>query len=189
MWHRGLPLVQDADIEILMPTWSRLQARLNDLIAEIFPCELDPPELLPEWEATLGLPDACIGELASIQERVMAVCAKFRARGGQSAEYYIAIAKALGFDITIEEFAPFRVGMNKAGDPLYGQAWAHTWRVTVTEFEIVEFRTGQSVTSDPLRSWGNRLLECVLAEIKPAHTVLQFSYPTAIQGDSDHVPN
>jgi uncharacterized protein YmfQ (DUF2313 family) len=176
VWHRGLPTVESADIEVLMPQWSRLQDRLNDLIAEVFPCTLDPPELLGEWEETLGLPDECIGELATIQERINAVCAKFRARGGQSKEYYIAVAEALGYAITITEFVPFRVGHNHTGDALYGMAWAHTWRVTAQLTTIIYFRVGQSVTSDPLRSWNNRLLECVLNAIKPAHTVLQFAY-------------
>lgn|SRR4051812_27937106 len=177
VWHRGLPLVQDADIEILMPTWARLQDRLNDLIGEIFPCSLNPPELLSEWEATLGLPDPCIGELHSLQERINAVCVKFTARGGQSKEYFIAVARSIGIEITIEEFAPFRVGINRTGEPLYGEAWAHTWRVHVTRLDIFYFRTGVSVAGDPLRSWGNKLLECILTALKPAHTVLQFAYP------------
>lgn len=186
VWHRGLPLVQDADVEVLMPTWVRLHDRLNDLIAEIFPCSLNPPELLPEWEATLGLPDECIGELATVQERVRAVCAKFRARGGQSKEYFIAVAASLGFHITITEFAPFRAGYNHAGDPDYGEAWANTWRVTVDQFEVIPFRAGLSVAGDPLRAWGNRLLECVLDAIKPAHTVLQFVYPPLPLMELDH---
>lgn len=180
VWHRGLPLVQDADIEVLMPTWARLHARLNDLIPEIFPCTLEPPELLPEWEKTLGLPDPCTGQLPTIQLRIMQVCAKFTARGGQSKEYFIAVAAALGIPITITEFAPFRVGTNRAGDPLYGEAWAHTWRVHAPALQIIYFRTGVSTAGEPLRYWSNKLLECVLTALKPAHTVLQFTY-----GDED----
>ena len=36
IWHRGWGRVQDADLLTLMPTWSRLHARLNALIGEIF---------------------------------------------------------------------------------------------------------------------------------------------------------
>jgi uncharacterized protein YmfQ (DUF2313 family) len=176
IWHRGLALNQDADIEILMPTWSRLHQRLNDLIGMIFPCTQDPPELLTEWEETLGLPDPCIGELATVQERIMAVCIKFTARGGQSKEYFIAIAAALGIEITITEFRPFEVGLNRAGDPLYGEAWAHTWQVNIPSTAIVYFSTGGSTAGDPLRNWGNSILECVLEALKPAHTILIFTY-------------
>jgi uncharacterized protein YmfQ (DUF2313 family) len=174
VWHRGLGMVEDADIEILMPTWSRLQSRLNDLIAEIFPCST--LQLLPEWEASLGLPDPCTGPLPTIQQRVAAVCAKFSARGGQSKDYYIAVAKALGFTITITEFAPFRVGLNRTGQPLNGEDWAQAWRINVLEVTVIYFRTGVSMAHDRLREWSNKLLECVMMAIKPAHTVLQFAY-------------
>jgi uncharacterized protein YmfQ (DUF2313 family) len=174
VWHRGLGMVEDADIEILMPTWSRLQSRLNDLIAEIFPCTT--LQLLPEWEASLGLPDPCTGPLPTIQQRVTAVCAKFSARGGQSKNYYIAVAKALGFTITITEFAPFRVGINRTGDPLYGEAWAFTWRINTVDFTLFYFRTGLSTARDRLREWSNLLLECVMAAIKPAHSILRINY-------------
>jgi uncharacterized protein YmfQ (DUF2313 family) len=176
IWHRGLPMTQDGDIEILMPTWSRLHQRLNDLIGMIFPCEQQPPELLAEWEATLGLPDPCIGELDTVRERINAVCVKFSARGGQSKDYFIAIAAALGVEITITEFRPFEVGLNRAGDPLYGEAWAHAWEVNFPSTPMGYFSTGISTAGDPLRTWGNKIIECVLDALKPAHTILIFSY-------------
>ena len=122
VWNRGLELIQDFDLLVLMPTWSRLQDALNTLIAEIFPCST--LDLLPEWEETLGLPSACTGNLGNLQERQQAVCVKFTARGGQSKAYFISLAETLGYEITITEFAPFRAGINRAGDPVYGEGWA-----------------------------------------------------------------
>lgn len=180
VWHRGLGLVEDADLLALMPSWVSLTLRLNQLIADIFPCTTN--QLLPEWEATLGLPDPCVGALATVQERVAAVCGKFTARGGQSKDYFIALAAALGFTITIMEFQPFRAGINRAGDPVYGEAWANTWRVYSNATIIVWFRAGLSSAGEPLRSWGNRLLECVLSAVKPAHTILQFAYISSWDG-------
>jgi uncharacterized protein YmfQ (DUF2313 family) len=178
VWHRGLRMVQDADLLTLMPTWARLQARLNTLIAEIFPCST--VDLLSEWEDTLGLPNPCTGPLGNLQQQQAAVCAKFVARGGQSKDYYIAVAAKLGFTITITKFAPFRCGINRCGDNLYGSGWAHVWRITAIS-GLIYFRTGISTAGDRLRSWGNRLLECVMNELKPAHTILLFGYitPTA----------
>jgi uncharacterized protein YmfQ (DUF2313 family) len=175
VWHRGLTLVQDADLLTLMPAWARLQVRLNDLIAEIFPCSTE--ELLPEWEETLGLPDPCIEPpLTTLQQRQLAVCAKFTARGGQSKEYFIRIAAALGYTITITEFAPFRTGVSYCGQNLYDEQWCYAWRVNVPTTTIIYFLTGISTASDALREWGNKLLECVLQALKPAHTILQFAY-------------
>ena len=174
VWHRGLPFVQDADLLTLMPTWSRLSTRLNALIGEIFPCTTS--ELVPEWEATLGLPDPCTGPLGTLQQQQMAVCAKFSARGGQSKAYFIRVAASLGFEITITEFAPFRAGVNRCGDPVQGAQWAYVWRVHSSTQTIIYFRTGISTASDALREWGNKLLECTLQALKPAHTILQFAY-------------
>jgi uncharacterized protein YmfQ (DUF2313 family) len=67
VWNRGLELIQDFDLLVLMPTWVRLTAALNSLIANIFPCTTR--QLLPEWEETLGLPNECTGPLGSFQER------------------------------------------------------------------------------------------------------------------------
>jgi uncharacterized protein YmfQ (DUF2313 family) len=173
IWHRGLGLVQDADILTLMPTWSRLQERLNDLIAEIFPCST--VELLPEWEATLGLPDPCTGPLDTIQERQAAVCSKFIARGGQSKTYYEAIAASIGSPITITEFKPFVAG-DTVGLPLYGEDWAFTWQINAAQITIYAFSVGVSTAGEPLRTWSNYLLECTMEAIKPAHTVLLFAY-------------
>src|SRR6516162_748261 len=122
VWHRGLDLVQDFYLLTLMPTWARLQVALNSLIAEIFPCSTR--QLLPEWEATLGLPDPCIGTLGNLQMQQQLVCVKFVARGGQSKAYFIDLAAKLGYEISITEFAPFRAGINRAGDPVYGDGWA-----------------------------------------------------------------
>ena len=173
IWHRTLQLVQDADILALMPTWSRLGARLNDLIADIFPCSTTG--LLPEWEATLGLPDPCTGPLDTVQERQAAVCVKFALRGGQSKTYYKQIAEALGSPIEITEFKPFVAG-DLCGTPLYGESWANVWQVTSLQVSITFFSAGVSVAGEPLRNWGNNLLECTLNAIKPAHTVLLFTY-------------
>jgi uncharacterized protein YmfQ (DUF2313 family) len=175
VWHRSLSLVQDADILTLMPSWARLTSRLNDLIAEIFPCTTT--ELLPEWEDTLGLPDPCVQPpLESIQQRRAAVCVKFVARGGQSKSYYIGIAAALGIEITITEFAQFRCGINSCGDALYGYAWVFTWRINAPLDSIVYFRPHFSTAGDALREWGNALLECIMSAIKPAHTILQIAF-------------
>jgi uncharacterized protein YmfQ (DUF2313 family) len=42
------------------PAFERLTARANNLLIDAFPGSTY--ELLPEWEATLGLPDPCAGE-------------------------------------------------------------------------------------------------------------------------------
>ena len=64
------------------------------------------------------------------------------------------------------------------GEMLAGEDWLFYWRVTSWEQnqKIYFFRTGQSVTREPLRYWGNELLECIIRSITPAHTIVHFAY-------------
>jgi uncharacterized protein YmfQ (DUF2313 family) len=189
IWPRGWGSLESETLLTLMPTWVRLTARALNLLPESFPCST--VELLPEWEATLGLPDECTGVLPTIQQRTAAVCCKFAARGGQSREYFIRVAKSLGYDIAIDTFKPFYAGQGRAGDPGYGEAWAFAWRVTVDGAATVTyFRAGNSAAGEPLADWGHDILQCFLTQYAPAETILifAFSQPT-LRGASRHVPN
>jgi uncharacterized protein YmfQ (DUF2313 family) len=174
IWHRGWGWLQDADLLTLMPLWARLNTRLGELIYDIFPCSTSG--LLPEWEATLGLPDPCTGPLPTQQQRVAAVCGKFAARGGQSREYFIRLAASLGFEIEIEEYVPFYASRGRAGDPVYDEKWAYAWRVIANPVQVIYFHASISTAGDPLATWGNKVLECMFEALKPAHTEIVFSY-------------
>ena len=173
VWQRGWGTVQAADLLTLMPTWARLHTRAGEVIAETFPCTV-AAEMLPEWEATLGLPDC--EALGTIQQRQAAVCAKFSMRGGQSIQYFIDLAAANGFTITITTYSAFRVDMNRVEDPLYDSAWDYAWMVTSPAETVVYFRTDVSLVEEPLASWGNAQLECLIEKYAPAHTIPMFEY-------------
>lgn len=113
---------------------------------------------------------------ASVEQRQAAVAARFVGRGGQSVAYYTGVAAALGYQITITQFAPAVVGRARIGDSLNGAGWAHVWRVNAPETTVLVSRVGSARIGDRLREWGNNTLECALSRIKPAHTVLQFAY-------------
>lgn len=153
---------------------ARLDGRAHDLVEEADP--RTAVELVADWERLLGLPDPCAGQAVTLQERRERVVQKLTTLGGQSRAYFIAVAAALGFAITIEEFRPFRASMSSAGDPVCDEDWWFVWRVHGPEQTIRDFRVSASVTGEPLRNWGNQILECVLARLKPAHTLVQFAY-------------
>lgn len=173
VWHRGWGLVQDAHLLTLMPTWARLHARAGDVISETFPCSV-AAEMLPEWEATLGLPDC--EPLDTVQQRQAAVCAKFTMRGGQSIDYFISLAAAHGYDIQIETYSAFRVDINRADQPLYDSTWDYAWTVISAIDTYVYFRPDASHADEPLVAWGNEQLECLINLYAPAHTIPMFEY-------------
>lgn len=162
-------------IDGLAPTAGRVHARAAALLDEAFPATT--LELLPEWEASLSLPDECGDPAAqTIQERRAAVVARLVARGGQSIPYFIEVAAALGFTITIEEFQPFALGRVTFGKPLLDVEAAYRWRVIAPEITPIFFRFGSSAFGEPFVRASNAVLECVLDRIKPAHTTLEFQY-------------
>lgn len=173
VWPRTEDNIQSKVAAGITKIYERSTDRANQLLVDAFPATTY--ELLPEWESSLGLPDPCQGLDASVEGRRNQVVARYVAEGGQSVPYFIKFAADLGYVITITEYAPFRCG-GRCGTPLYGDDWAHVWQVNAPTFTINYFRTGISGAGEYLASWGNTVLQCELQKLKPAHTILIFSY-------------
>jgi uncharacterized protein YmfQ (DUF2313 family) len=153
---------------------ARARTRALALMVDAFPAT--SYELLPEWEATLGLPDPCAGAAPTLQLRRAQVVARLTAQGGQSAGYYVAQAAALGYTITIREYAPARMGVMRLGDRMRDAQWAHVWAIQAPQTTVTSFRLGMSGMGERFRSWGNDVLECQMRSLAPAHTTLLFQY-------------
>ncbi|MDT7952831.1 MAG: putative phage tail protein [Acetobacteraceae bacterium] len=190
LYPRGRALPRESDT-----TLARLNAALGDAIfgvhaegVALLEREADPAytvELLPDWEAEYGLPDPCTPANPTLQQRRNALLAKIAGIGGQSSAYYIAVAASLGYQISITELQPFRVGRNRMGDNLRSSAWQFVWIVNAPLTTFTRFRAGQSATGEPLATWGNAPLECVIRRIAPAHTAVHFAYHTSGTLDLD----
>ncbi len=177
VWPRSPDALQTKAFAALMPTYARLAERDDNLLIDGFPTTTD--ELLPEWELSLGLPDPCAGESATIEQRRAQVVARFTNTGGQSIPYFIGYAATLGYDITVTQFAPAVAGGLRAGQPVRGLAWAFAWQVNAPGITTTQFRAGQSAAGEPLQVFGNDVLRCELAALAPAHTTVLFSENTA----------
>jgi uncharacterized protein YmfQ (DUF2313 family) len=182
----------------LAEEFARVLARDCDLLTESYPGTAT--ETITDWERICGLPDECNGPLETLQERRAAVLAKLAMRGGQSREYYIEGAAALGFEIAIKEFRPLIVDEGRAGDACHYQSegriydtnqitgpfpptderdkdWWFWWEIQTTEdLKMVYMRVEASEAGDALRTWGNSMLTCWVDENKPAHTEVMFSF-------------
>ncbi len=145
-------------VDALAKGWARLDAKAWTLLEQSLPGQnLD---LVPEWEASLGLPDPCIGADATLQQRAAQVLSRFVAGGGQSTSFFIAFAAALGFEITISMVAPFRVETGTVETPLYEAEWLFAWVV-----HVISNTSGLS----------NDVLLCELNSLKPAHTYVSIA--------------
>lgn len=160
---------------------ARVDGRAADLLEEVDP--RTTLEMLDDWERVAGLPDNCIPAPDSIAERRAALLARLTGQGGQSRAYFVELAAAMGYAVTIDEFGPFVAG-SLAGQDLNGEAWAHAWRVNVQPpavdtgegFTITYFTAG-SDAGERLAGFGSLDLECVISRARPAHSIVLFSYP------------
>lgn len=142
--------------------------------------EADPrtvAELFADWERVAGLPDACavaFGGDQTVAQRRAALVGRLATLGGQSPAYFVGIAAALGYAITITEFVAHSVG-DDVEMPIYDVAWNFAWQVNAALNTITDIVVESSV-DDPIAAWGNALLECVISRLNPAQTTVLFSY-------------
>lgn len=173
VWPREPDSVLGQTAAALIKSYTRNAASAAALLEDAMP--IAPVMMLPEWEKSLGLPDPCAGPSPTLQVRQRQVNARFVASGGQSCAYFISVAASLGYDITIDQFAPARFGQ-PFGQPMYGDPWAFAWRVNAPTYEIKNFSFGRDEFGEAFQSWGNTVLQCELQRLAPAHTVVIFDY-------------
>ncbi|PTQ68133.1 YmfQ family protein [Pseudomonas sp. GV071] len=153
---------------------STAENRSDAVYQTLFP---DTGEGLSDWERVLALPDPClVGETQTIRQRVHAVVSKWQGNGGQSRAFFIALAEALGYQISITVFKPALAGLARAGDPVNGGDWNFAWRVNAPAVTITRAVAGLTGAGDPLAVWGNKSLECRLSQMKPAESIVIFGY-------------
>jgi uncharacterized protein YmfQ (DUF2313 family) len=156
---------------------TRIQGRDCDLLAESYPC--GAVELLPDWEAAVGLPNECT-ELVpwTVAERQALVCAWLALQGGQSIAYFTWLAALFGYDVTIQEhIPPARAGAAQAGCATVGSCpfW---WTVTIDGVPRTIPRAGCTRAGEPPCGSGVSIIECLFRMFAPAHTVVTFRYPS-----------
>lgn len=175
VWQPGPDTQQTNLAKALAKSFQRVDASAISLLAGSFPATA--LELLPEWEESLGLPDNCtIGETYTIERRRQAVVSRLGGKGSLSKQFYIHLAKILGYDITIEEFRQARAGFSVCGEAINGDNWPFVWRVNAQQTTYVPARCGITYCGEPLATWGNKILECTIRQLSPPFTVLLFGY-------------
>lgn len=173
------PRSDDAELTRLLAGLSSEFALIDGRATQLAE-ESDPrttAELFGDWERVAGFPYSCVEAYATSNEqsaRRAALLGRLATLGGQSRAYFVAVAAALGYDISISEFVPHSV-LDDVEASVVGQRWAFAWQVNAGEYSVNEIST-ESLVTEPLAAWGNDLLECVIKRLKPAHTNVLFAY-------------
>ncbi|MEW6648140.1 MAG: putative phage tail protein [Pseudomonadota bacterium] len=143
--------------------------------------EADPRtvyEMLPEWEEWLGLPDACSGQLESIVARRAAVLYRLRAAGGQGPAYFVQLAAALGYTVTITEYAPRRCGA-EMGTDFGGIDWQTVFDVVVQLADTGGARLCGNPCGEAFGTVIDSALECAIRRAARADRHPRFIYQEA----------
>ena len=130
--------------------WGFVDTRAADLL-EI---ESDPRktfELLTDWERNWGLPPQCFTQPGSLGERQKMLVMWMTLLGAQSRDWFIYVASLFGYEITISEFRPFMIGMDRCGDSrVYGDGSDPMFHENfVRGYLIVETPNGERISSSP----------------------------------------
>lgn len=134
-WPKTPDTVQGMLLYALMGLIEQVDADANALLIDGFPTTT--VNLLPEWEATLGLPDPCAGSNPTIQQRQAAVVAHFTETGSETIPALIEYALTLGYTITITPNAPFRIDVNTIGEPINDWRWYFVLTVNGPKLDAV----------------------------------------------------
>ena len=112
----------------LAEEYARADTLLDDIVAESLPSQVT--QLIAEWEAEYGLPEDNTDVATALQDRRNAVVQKYQQYGSQSREFLIAMAAALGFEITITEYTETTFG-GEFGADFIGTDWAFAVQVNI----------------------------------------------------------
>jgi len=153
---------------------SRIDEALIQLVEDADP--RTTTQLLDEWESLVKIPDECQEKAAAIEDRRRDVLRKLTNRGGASLQFFVDLAEGIGYTVTVNNCFPFRAGVNRAGDRLFGDLWRFWFQVQAADFDLRVFRAGEGRAGDRLRTFRNDELECVIRRSAPAHTKVQFLY-------------
>lgn len=163
LWTTDSGSVLDRELLALGDELQRVEGRGVDLVNESDP--RTATETLDDWERVLGLPDQDVLEIpTTVEARRLAVAQKVVKTGGQTPAYYVGVAAACGYTVTVGEgyhATVIRAG-HRCGAGARGVEWAHVWRLDV------ETPTGPALTHEEL--------ERIIRRVAPAHTVVQFNY-------------
>jgi uncharacterized protein YmfQ (DUF2313 family) len=172
--------------------------------ADLLVRESDPRstvEMLDWWERAWGLPDPCwAGMRETIGERQRMLVMKMTMIGGQSRQWFINMARFIGYAIEISEYRPWMTGYDRVGDnrarvngglgrwpaQMGHPEMRFAWTVHIQRRRLVWFRVSRGQCGiDPHLKIDLALdLECLIRRWRPAHTEVLFDY-SRLEGVSD----
>ena len=154
----------------------RIEAAMELLLAETDP--RDAGDLLPDYERVLG-PDPCGRDQLDLDTGAQRTLAwqRWTAAPSVCAGYFVAAGAAIGVPLTIQEFPLDRCGafVCGAGAPVPSPAHLQ-FVVSLPAARSWDAICGATVCGETMGGFTPNLMECVIRNEAPLHTVPVFSY-------------
>lgn len=172
------PRAPDAVLQKVLSAWANemalVDARANELILEANPTESQA--LLTDWARVTEVPDVCFtGTVNATQLRTM-VLDRLLSLAIPTPGYFVDLAAALGFTVTVTEFRESTVE-DDVESYINEEPWAYAWQVNSALNGAISPMSVEDDVESFMESWNNNAaLECAIKRAKPAHTTVIFSY-------------
>lgn len=175
-WDPELVPEIDLVLQGVAVEFARLEGRAVDLLNEMDPAGVS--ELVPDWEAVMGLPDACLGPNPAFEDRRLAVRRRLVEVGSQSRAYFLDIAVSQGYpNPSITEHRAPRMGRSRFGAAHFGTWNAQfMWTLNTGSRQKQGRRFGVSYWGERFGTNPGNALECLIRRSAPAHTVMHINY-------------
>jgi uncharacterized protein YmfQ (DUF2313 family) len=191
--------------------WGFVDGRAADLLER----ESDPRktiELLPDWEASWGLPDPCFPSATTIGERQRMLVMVMTMLGGQSRAFFKWVADWIGAVIHMEqwtdtlgnvhnssfhEWAPFMAGVSHVGETrmAFDKSGFYRWEIGPPEMRfywtiepanaaVIWFRasSGQAGVDPHVQVRTPSEIACLFRRWKPAQTEIVYDFSSLSAG-------
>lgn len=182
IWRRSRGSTLDAVIYSAAREFARVDARLASVLDEADP--RTSTEMLTEWFTDWGVPSDCIKAIANPTLEMMRqeLIAKITSNQGLTADFFEGLAGVLGYDAAVTTFDTFTCA-SLCDARLYDENWRTTFVLGIAFAEDGHAKYFETTwTADqPLATWGNALLECLIKALAPAHVNVIFMY----EGEDD----
>lgn len=177
IWRRIFGTDFDALLFAVAKECERIDASAYNIIEENDPRTAQ--QTLERWFSDWGVPSECLSVLADpTKEQVrLELLAKITSNGGLTAEFFKELASTLGYKAELETHEAFTC-LTTVDRPLYGDEWNTVFNLFVkvdSESPAKIFNATWTV-DQPLALWGDRLLECLIRALAPAHVTVIFEY-------------
>ena len=172
-WSRDDPVLA-AWVTVAARRLAAIDEALQRLLSEADPYQV--LAMLPDWEASLGLPDSCSVVTPTLAERRAALVARLTDAGGARLARFVQIAAALGYPGASTQRFTAHTCEQSCEAPLYSADWRFSWQLKISESVNAKGSTCESGVEDPLSVWGNAQLSCIMARECPQPSTVLISY-------------